>query len=73
MTEWQGEQILKEDGAMSQGMKEASQSWKSQGNGFCPGASRNKCSPSDDLHYSPVRPISDFWSPEVWDNKSVLI
>ena len=74
MVEWQGKQILKmEDGAMIQEMKEASWSWKSQGNGFSPRASRNRCSPSDDLHSSPVRRISDFWSPEVWDNKFVLI
>lgn len=52
--------MLFEDGAMRQGMQEASRSWERQGNGFSSEASRRNAGPLTPQGVNPIRLTSDF-------------
>lgn len=62
-----------EEGAMTQGIQGVSRSWKRPGNRFSPTASVQNEQLCRCLDFSPRRPISDSWLPELSDNKCVLL
>ena len=56
--------VKTEEGAINQGIQEATRSWGKQGNGLSLD-SQEATSPTSTVTFSPVKQILDFWPPEL--------